>query len=104
MCVNPEGVEPPLPDPKLCLVVDGRWQPQADQHPLAPWVLMILPQNSENSHRAPLLELLYDPAGGFGGLRLHQEMKMVRHQDPAQKTEFEFPPQLFKHCHKFPTK
>ncbi len=98
-----KGIEAALPEAEGGLVVNGRGKPQPGKGSRAPRMVGVGPKGPQKARGGSLLELLDEAAGGFGGLRPNQEMEMLGHQNPTEKAEVEFCPDLLQHLHKFTT-
>src|SRR5208337_4378936 len=67
----------------------GGWQAQADEHFAAPRILQVFSKRLKDSFGRLLFQPLQDEGGGLGGLRLEQQMEMVRHQHPADEQKIQ---------------
>lgn len=74
------------------MIVDGGRQAQAGEHLRTPAVTRVLSECFENPRCRALLNLLHDLAGGGSGLGPDQQVKVVRHQNPADPSEVKLGP------------
>jgi len=65
--------------------VDGGQQAQPGQHLRAPGKALILGKRGKDALGRTLLKFLHEAAGVRGRFRLDAQVKMVRHEGPADK-------------------
>ena len=87
LAIHAVRVEAAVPDTIIRVGVNGGRQMKPGEHGAAPGVLLVSGQDRDDLPRASFLQFLEDGAGALGRLRLDQEVKVLRHQNPANQQE-----------------
>ncbi len=99
--IHIEGNKAPLAHAIARIAVDGGWQSQSGQHRAAPEMVAIPNERRDNPLGRSLLQLLHEAAGVLGRLGLDQQVKVLRHQDPADQQEGHLREELAQDVHKY---
>ena len=94
----------PLPQSMARIAMDSGGQPQSGQHGAAPGLVLIPGEGGDNLLRGALLQLLHEADDSLGRFRFNQQVKVLRHQHPADQEEAGFLAELTQRLDKGPAK